>query len=92
MFGPMYINFDEHPRYSGKNSEFFDKYVNENIKSEHGYAYSPGKHNMCTWVNKDTWKMMKNCFPGSNEIKYSPKNVLCKECTYVQKYKMENMR
>ena len=30
--------------------------------------------------------MMKNCFPGANQIKKCPKTVLCKECTYVQKY------
>ena len=54
-FGPMYIDFDEYPRYSGRNSEIFEKYVNANIKYEHGYAYYSGKHNMCTWVNEDTW-------------------------------------
>ena len=31
--------------------------------------------------------MMKNCFPGANQIKKCSKTVLCKECTYVQKYK-----
>ena len=46
--GPMYIDFDEYPRYSARNSELFELYVNENIKCEHGYAYSSGKHNMCT--------------------------------------------
>ena len=34
-FGPMYIDFDEYPRYSGRNSEIFEKYVNENIKCAH---------------------------------------------------------
>ena len=65
-FGPLYIDFDEYPRYSGRNSGIFEKYVNANIKYEHGYAYSSGKNNMCTWVNEDTCKIMKNCFPGAN--------------------------
>ena len=65
----MYIDFDEYPRYCDRNSNFFEKYVNENIKGEHGYAYSSGKHNICTWVNEDTWEMTKNCFPGANRIK-----------------------
>ena len=42
---------------------------------------------MCTWVNEDTWEMMKNCFPGANQTKKRPKTVSCKECTCLQKYK-----
>ena len=64
----MYIDFYEYPRYSGRNSEIFEKYVNANIKCEHGYVYSSGKHIMCTWVNEDTREMMKNCFPRANQI------------------------
>ena len=30
--------------------------------------------------------MIKNCFPDANQIRRCPKTVLCKECTYVQKY------
>ena len=48
QFGPMYIDFDEYPPYSGKNSENFEKNVNENIQCVHGYAYSSGKQKMCT--------------------------------------------
>ena len=88
----MYIDFDEYPRYSGKTSEIFEKYVNENIKCEHGYAYSSSKHIMCTWVNEDTWEIMKKCFPVGNQIKKRPKNVLCKEYTNVQKDKNGKMR
>ena len=86
----MYIDFDEYPRYSGRNSDFFEKYVNENIKCEHGYAYSSGKHNMYTWVNEETWEMTKKCFPDANQINKFPKTVSCKECTYVKKiYKLK---
>ena len=86
----MYIDFDEYPHYSGRNSAIFEKYVNENIKCEHGYAYYSGKRNMCTWVNDDTWETMKNRFPDANQINKYPKTISCKECTYVQKYKNEN--
>ena len=72
-FGPMYIDFDEYPCYSGSNSEIFEKYVKENIKCDHGYAYYSGKHNMCTWVNEETRKMTKNCFPDANPIQTFPK-------------------
>ena len=50
----MYIDFDEYPRYIGRNSESFEKSVNENIQCDHGYAYSSGKQKMCTWVNEDS--------------------------------------
>ena len=41
--GPMYIDFDEYPPYSGRNSEIFEKKANENIQCVHGYAYYSGK-------------------------------------------------
>ena len=61
-FGPIYINFDEYPRYGGRNSEIFEKDANENIQCVHGYAYSLGKLKMCTWVNEDSWEIMKKFF------------------------------
>ena len=45
---------------------------------------------MCTWVNEDSWGMMKTCFPDAKQIKKCQNNVLCKECTYVQKDINEN--
>ena len=41
---------------------------------------------MCTWVNENSWEMMKKIFPDAKPIKKCPKTVLCKECTCVQKY------
>ena len=45
---------------------------------------------MCAWVNEESWGMMKNFFPDAEPIKKSPKTLLCKECTYVQKDINEN--
>ena len=42
-FGPRYIDFDEYPRYSGRNSEMFEKNVNENSQCDYGFAYSSDK-------------------------------------------------
>ena len=50
-------------------SEIFEKYMNENIQSDHGYVCSSGKHKMCTWVNEESWGMMKTCFTNANQIK-----------------------
>ena len=63
----------------------FLKNVNKNIQCVHGYAYSSGKQKLCTWVNEESWGMMKTCFPDAKQITKFPKNVLCKEYTYVQK-------
>ena len=49
------------------------KNVNENIQCDHRYAYSLGKQKMCTRVNKESWELMKNCFPDAKQIKKCPK-------------------
>ena len=89
-FGPIYIDFDEYPCYSGRNSEIFEINANENIQCVHGYAYSSGKQKMCTCVNEVSWGIMKNFFPDAKLIKKFPKTVLCKECTCFQKDINEN--
>ena len=38
FFGPMHIDFYGYPPYSGRNFNFFEKNVNENIQCVHGYA------------------------------------------------------
>ena len=74
-FGPIYIDFGEYPPYSGRISEIFEKNDNENIQCVHGYAYSSGKHKMCTWVTEESGGMMKTCFPDANKIIKCPKNI-----------------
>ena len=49
------------------------KTVNENIQCVHGYAYYSGKQKMCTWVNEESWGIMKTCFPDAKQIQNSPK-------------------
>ena len=46
--GPMYIDFDEYPRYSGRKSAISENNVNESIQYDHGYAYYSGKKKVCT--------------------------------------------
>ena len=82
--GPVFIDFDEYPHYSGRETISFEKYVNEAIKCEHGYAYSAGQRPICKWVNENTWEIMKKCFPDATKIHMCPITVSCNECTYVQ--------
>ena len=69
---------------------FLKKRVNENIQYDNGYAYYLGKQKMCTWVNEESWGMIKTCFPDAKQIKQISETVLCKECTYVQKDRNES--
>ena len=61
----MYIDFDEYPTYSGRNSEIFQNNVNENIQCVHGYAYYSGKQKMSTWFKEEISGMMGTCFPDA---------------------------
>ena len=82
----MHIYFDEYPRYSSRTFAIYEKNANEIIQCDHGYAYSSGKKN-CTWVNKESWPMIKTCFPDAKQINQCPNSPLWKECTYVQEEK-----
>ena len=68
----MFIDFDEYPHYSGRESTIFEKHVNEDIKYEHGHAYSAGQSTICKWVIENTWERMKNCFPDATQIYMCP--------------------
>ena len=58
----MYIDFYEYSPYSDRISEIFETNVNYNIQCDHGYAYSSSKQKMCTWVNEESWEMIKTVF------------------------------
>ena len=82
--GKSYIYFDEFPRYSGRISDFFIN-VYENIRCDHGYAYSLGEKKVFTKVNEKSWAMMKTCFPDAKQIKNS-QNPLYAENVHMFKY------
>ena len=82
----MFIDFDEYPHYSGKESIIFEKHTNKSIKCEHGYAYSADHHPICKWVDEKNWDILKKYFPDATEIYVCEKTVSCNKCTYVQKH------
>ena len=55
----MYIYFDEYPTYSGAISDFFLNDINSHIQIYHGCPYSSIKDNMLTWINEESWEIMK---------------------------------
>ena len=67
-FGPMFIDFDDYPHFSGKESIIFVKDINEAIKCEHGYAYSADHHPIWKWVDEKTWDRLKKYFPDATEV------------------------
>ena len=69
----MSIDFDEYHSYSGRTSAIFEKNVNESIQCDHGYGYY-SRFFFFTWVNKESWEMMKTCFPDAKLINQCPKS------------------
>ena len=82
----MFIDFDDYPHYSVKESIIFEKDINEAIKCEHGYAYSADHHPICKWVDVKTWNMLKKYFPDATEVYMCPKTVSCNKCSYVSRH------
>ena len=82
----MFIDFDDYPHYSVRESIIFEKDVNEAIKCEHGYAYSDGQHPICKWVNEKTWYILKKYFPYATKIYVCAKTVLLHETVFAHTY------
>ena len=82
----MFIDFDDYPHYSGKESIIFEKDFNESIKCEHGYVYSADHRPICKWIDEKTWDILKKYFPDTTKIYVCAKNLSCNKCTYVQKH------
>ena len=51
-FGPIYIDFDDHPPYSGALAENLGTNTNSHIQCNNSYPYLTIKDNMLTWINK----------------------------------------
>ena len=68
----MHIDIEDYPPYSGRNCEIFEKNVNENIQCVHGYAYSSENQKIYTWVNEESWGIMKTCSPDAKQIRRHP--------------------
>ena len=53
--GPMYINFDAYPPYTGAVYDFFLTNINSHIEWCSSYPYSTPKESVITWINKNSW-------------------------------------
>ena len=87
----MLIDFDDHPHYSGKESKFFEKDINEAIRCVHGYVSSADHNKNCKWVDEKTWEILNKCFPDATEVSKCPKTVSCNECSYVTRHKHDDI-
>ena len=67
---------DKYPPYSGRISEVFETNVNANIQCDFGYDYYSIKQKMCSWVNDESWEIIKICFPDAEQIKQSKNKIM----------------
>ena len=51
LYGPMYLQLDDYPPYSGKNSEIFETHININLRCIHGYINCMRHTDLITWVS-----------------------------------------
>ena len=83
-FGPIYIDFDDHPPYSDALSRIFETNINAHIWCDHGYSYSTIKDKVLKLINKKSWEVIKECFPEANQVKKFPITTVRKICKYFQ--------
>ena len=90
--GPMYIDFDEYPTYSDTIYEVFETNINANIQCEHDYSYSSSEKKMCSWVNGESWEILKLCFPDAKQIQNAHKQQYAKNAHMLKEIEIKLMR
>ena len=64
----MYVDFYEYPTYSGKTYEIKKKMLMKIFSVFIVMHILKKKQKICTWVNKESWGMMRTCFPDAKQI------------------------
>ena len=57
-YGLMYLNLDDYPPYSGKNSDIFETHINSKLICIHGYINCMRHTDLITWVSNSAWNML----------------------------------
>ena len=58
VYEPMYLQLDDYPPYSGKNSDIFETLINSNLRCIHGYTNCMRHNDLITWVSNSAWNML----------------------------------
>ena len=80
VYGPMYLQLDDYPLYTGKNSDIFEIHINSNLRCIHGYINGMRHTYLITWVSNSSWKMLISKFIHAVKISPCPKTTVCKKC------------
>ena len=76
----MYLQLDDYPPYSGKNSEIFEPHINSNLRCIHGYTNFMRYNDLITWVLNSAWKMLLSQFNRAVKISPCPRTTICNKC------------
>ena len=80
LYGPMYLQLDDYPLYTGKNSDIFDTHNNSNLRCIHGYSNCMRHTDLVTWVSNSACKMLLSEFIHAVKISPCPRTTVCNKC------------
>ena len=76
----MYLQLDNYPPYSGKNSDIFETNNKSNLICIHGYTTCMRQTDLITWVSNSVWKMLLSEFNHAVKISPCPRTTICNKC------------
>ena len=76
----MYLQLDDYPPYTGKNSDNFETHINSNLRCIHGYTNCMRHTDLITLVLNSAWKMLLSEFNHAVKISPCPRTKICNKC------------
>ena len=80
VYGTMYLQLDDYPPYTGKNSDNFETHINSNLRCIHGYSNCMRNTDLITWVSNSARKMLLSQFIHAVKISPCPRTKVCNKC------------
>ena len=80
VYGHMYLQLDDYPPYTGKNSDIFETHINRNLRCIHGYTNCTRHTYLITCVLNSAWKMLLSQFIHAVKISPCPRTTVCNKC------------
>ena len=82
VYGPMYLQLDDYPPYSDKNSDIFETHINSNLRCVHGYTKCMRHIDLITSVSNSAQKMLLSEFNHAVKISPCPRTKICNKCAH----------
>ena len=80
IYGSMYLELYDYPKYSDKISVIFETHITRNLRCSHGYTNCVRHTDLITWVPKNDWEMLLYEFSNTERIRACPKTIICNKC------------